>query len=116
MGLFIRSAKIFTLVLMGGVLAFGQQSQQPSASQSSPISIQQQANAPASASSNAAGTSLSASNGLAQPALLTPIYGLQGVLAETVEGGTVAAQSIDEKFNPASSIKLATALAALQTF
>ena len=114
MGLFIRSAKIFTLVLLGGVLGFGQQTQQPSPPQSN--QIQPQATAPAITLSNAAGTNLPASNGLAQPAFLTPIYGLQGVLAETVEGSTVAAQSIDEKFNPASSVKLATALAALQTF
>jgi D-alanyl-D-alanine carboxypeptidase/D-alanyl-D-alanine-endopeptidase (penicillin-binding protein 4) len=50
------------------------------------------------------------------PAFSTPIYGLQGVLAETVDGATVAAQSVDEKFNPASSIKLATTLVALQKY
>lgn len=42
-------------------------------------------------------------------------YGLQGVLVETLAGATVAAQSADEAFNPASAIKLATALVALQT-
>jgi len=57
-----------------------------------------------------------ASQVLAQPAYLTPIAGYQGVLAETVEGSTLAAQSADEKFNPASSVKLATALVALQSF
>ncbi|MDX6288704.1 MAG: hypothetical protein QOH42_503 [Blastocatellia bacterium] len=113
MGLFIRSAKISTLILLGAALAFGQQSQPPSPSQSNPNQIQP--TAPASTLTNVAGPNPLAS-GLAQPAFLTPIYGWQGVLAETVEGGTVAAQSIDEKFNPASSVKLATALAALQTF
>jgi D-alanyl-D-alanine carboxypeptidase/D-alanyl-D-alanine-endopeptidase (penicillin-binding protein 4) len=58
----------------------------------------------------------SAANTTTQPAYLTQIHGLQGVLAETLDGSTVAAQAIDEKFNPASSIKLATALAALKTF
>jgi len=52
----------------------------------------------------------------AQPAYLTQIHGLQGVLAETLDGSTVAAQAVDDRFNPASSIKLATALAALKTF
>jgi D-alanyl-D-alanine carboxypeptidase/D-alanyl-D-alanine-endopeptidase (penicillin-binding protein 4) len=52
----------------------------------------------------------------AQPAYLTQIHGLQGVLAETLDGSTVAAQAVDGRFNPASSIKLATALAALKTF
>lgn len=47
---------------------------------------------------------------------LTPTYGLQGVLIETLDGKTVAAQSPDQAFNPASSIKLATALVALRNF
>ena len=47
---------------------------------------------------------------------LRPVYGLQGVLVETLGGKTVASQSSDEPFNPASAIKLATALIALQTF
>jgi D-alanyl-D-alanine carboxypeptidase/D-alanyl-D-alanine-endopeptidase (penicillin-binding protein 4) len=44
------------------------------------------------------------------------IYGLQGVLVETLDGKTVAVQSPDENLNPASTIKLATALVALKTF
>src|SRR2546430_11987468 len=53
---------------------------------------------------------------LATPSYLTPIHGTQGVLAETLDGASIAAQSIDDRFNPASSIKLATALAALKAF
>ena len=52
---------------------------------------------------------------LAQPAYLTPIAGYQGVLAETLDGATIAAQAADDRFNPASSVKLATTLVALQT-
>jgi len=44
------------------------------------------------------------------------IYGLQGVLIETVEGKTVSSQSADQAFNPASSIKLGLALVALHNF
>ncbi|MBA3515074.1 MAG: D-alanyl-D-alanine carboxypeptidase [Pyrinomonadaceae bacterium] len=44
------------------------------------------------------------------------IYGLQGVLVETLDGNTVAVQSAEEYFNPASAIKLATALVTLKTF
>ena len=44
------------------------------------------------------------------------IFGLQGVLVQTTDGRTVSAQSIDQTFNPASAIKLATALVALQNF
>jgi D-alanyl-D-alanine carboxypeptidase/D-alanyl-D-alanine-endopeptidase (penicillin-binding protein 4) len=44
------------------------------------------------------------------------VYGLQGVLIETVEGKTVSAQAIDQAFNPASSVKLGLAFVALHTF
>lgn len=53
---------------------------------------------------------------IAIPESLTPIHGYQGVLAETLDGTTIAAQSVEEKFNPASAIKLGTALAALRSF
>jgi len=52
----------------------------------------------------------------AMPAYLTPIHGVQGVLAETIDGATIAAQAAEDRFNPASSIKLATALVALESF
>ena len=44
------------------------------------------------------------------------VYGTQGVLIETLDGRIVASQAVDETFNPASSVKLATALVALRTF
>jgi D-alanyl-D-alanine carboxypeptidase/D-alanyl-D-alanine-endopeptidase (penicillin-binding protein 4) len=44
------------------------------------------------------------------------VYGLQGVLIETPDGKTVASQAPDVTFNPASAVKLATALVALRTF
>ena len=44
------------------------------------------------------------------------IYGLQGVLIETLDGKIVSAQAVDQTFNPASSIKLATAFVALHNF
>ncbi|MFN2532050.1 MAG: D-alanyl-D-alanine carboxypeptidase [Pyrinomonadaceae bacterium] len=45
-----------------------------------------------------------------------PLYGVQGVLVETLDGETVATQSEHVPLNPASAVKLATALVALQTF
>ena len=45
-----------------------------------------------------------------------PVYGLQGVLIETLDGKIVSAQAVDQTFNPASSIKLATAFVALHNF
>ncbi len=43
------------------------------------------------------------------------LYGIQGVLVETLDGRNVANQSVNQAFNPASTIKLATALVALKT-
>jgi serine-type D-Ala-D-Ala carboxypeptidase/endopeptidase (penicillin-binding protein 4) len=44
------------------------------------------------------------------------VYGLQGLLVETLDGKTVSAQAADQAFNPASSIKLGLALVALHNF
>jgi D-alanyl-D-alanine carboxypeptidase/D-alanyl-D-alanine-endopeptidase (penicillin-binding protein 4) len=44
-----------------------------------------------------------------------PLYGLQGVLIETLDGKVVSSQAESEQFNPASTMKLATALVALRT-
>ena len=44
-----------------------------------------------------------------------PLYGLQGVLIETLDGRLVSSQNENEQFNPASNLKLATALVALRT-
>jgi D-alanyl-D-alanine carboxypeptidase len=44
------------------------------------------------------------------------IYGLQGVLIETLDRKVVATQSAEQPMNPASAVKLATALIAMRTF
>src|SRR5215216_7206741 len=44
-----------------------------------------------------------------------PLYGFQGVLIETLDGKVVSSQNENEPFNPASTLKLATALVALRT-
>src|SRR5919107_182830 len=46
----------------------------------------------------------------------TPAYYTQGVLVETLDGRIVMEQAADQQYNPASVVKLATALDALQTF
>ncbi len=43
-----------------------------------------------------------------------PAYGKQAVLVQTLDGRTVMEQGADQAFNPASAIKIATALAALR--
>ena len=45
-----------------------------------------------------------------------PLYGYQGVLVETLDGKIVSSQGENDQFNPASTMKLATALMALRTF
>ncbi len=45
-----------------------------------------------------------------------PIFFHQGVVVEKLSGETVTEQAADQAFNPASAVKLATALAALRTF
>ncbi len=46
----------------------------------------------------------------------TPVYGRLGMLVETSDGQVVKEYGADEQFNPASTVKLATALDALHTF
>ena len=46
---------------------------------------------------------------------IRPLYGVQGVLVETLDGQIVSAQNENEQFNPASTMKLATAFMALKT-
>jgi D-alanyl-D-alanine carboxypeptidase/D-alanyl-D-alanine-endopeptidase (penicillin-binding protein 4) len=49
------------------------------------------------------------------PEQTRPLYGVQGVLVETLSGKVVASQLEDKQFNPASAVKLATSLVALRT-
>jgi D-alanyl-D-alanine carboxypeptidase/D-alanyl-D-alanine-endopeptidase (penicillin-binding protein 4) len=49
------------------------------------------------------------------PETMRPLYGVQGVLIETLDGRVVSSQAENEQFNPASTMKLATAFMALKT-
>jgi D-alanyl-D-alanine carboxypeptidase/D-alanyl-D-alanine-endopeptidase (penicillin-binding protein 4) len=53
---------------------------------------------------------------IAQPSYQTLLAGDQGILVETMEGKSLAALNAEQSFNPASAVKLATALDALHTF
>jgi serine-type D-Ala-D-Ala carboxypeptidase/endopeptidase (penicillin-binding protein 4) len=53
---------------------------------------------------------------IAQPAYQALLTGDQGVLVETLDGKNLAALNAEQAFNPASAVKLATALDALNTF
>lgn len=99
---------IISAYVVAGVVAFAQG---PPAAPSQSEVNRSQATSVAGQPANAATTTSAV-----QPAYLTPIGGFQGVLAETVEGATIAAQAADDRFNPASAVKLATALVALRSF
>lgn len=53
---------------------------------------------------------------VASPTYQAPISGMRGVLVETLSGQALMSESADQAFNPASAVKLATALVALRTF
>ena len=117
-----RAASILAaavVFLMGGVVLASAQQIAPSAAgtnrDGSLSGATQSANqSPNNGPSNGQLSSASLASGM--PAYLTPIHGVQGVLAETIDGATIAAQAAEDRFNPASSIKLATALVALESF
>jgi D-alanyl-D-alanine carboxypeptidase/D-alanyl-D-alanine-endopeptidase (penicillin-binding protein 4) len=53
---------------------------------------------------------------VAAPNLEPTVAGVRGVLVETLDGKVVMEETAGEAFNPASGVKLATALAALRSF
>jgi serine-type D-Ala-D-Ala carboxypeptidase/endopeptidase (penicillin-binding protein 4) len=103
----VFQAVVLASLVLVGARAFAQNPTQADAGR------QPQATAP-TASPGPARAGSTGNTGTAQPEYLTSVYGLQGVLAETIDGSPIAAQSVEERFNPASSVKLATALVALE--
>ncbi len=102
----------FAILIIAATVSVGFAQQAAPASQIDAVSAPAQGTKPA----NDLAKKTANNQALAQPAYLTPIGGTQGVLAETLDGSTIASQAADERFNPASSVKLATALVALQNF
>src|SRR6266702_2873603 len=90
----------FTFVILSVALGFGQQAAQNRTSgATSGISAPVQASPVSPIGTTATnGQTAQANQEFALPAYLTPIHGLQGVLAETLDGSTVAAQSVEDKF------------------
>lgn len=114
--LLTKIGRVVGYIVLGASFALAQSASQPSAAPSAPNKIGQGAASTHPGASGATTPNSPSAQGLAAPSYLTPISGLQGVLAETLDGATLASQSVDDRFNPASSVKLATALVALQTF
>lgn len=105
----LRTILVGLVTVLAAAISFAQPDRAPAPGSPAP-QIQTQEKSPAS-SASAANTS-----SVVMPAYLTPISGYQGLLAETLDGATIASQAVDEKFNPASAVKLGTALAALKRF
>lgn len=59
---------------------------------------------------------LPAPSDVASPTYQAPISGMRGVLVETLDGQALMSEAADQGFNPASAVKLATALVAIRTF
>src|SRR5436853_285839 len=53
---------------------------------------------------------------IAQPSYEPIVTGTRGVLVETLDGKILVEQSADTAFNPASGVKILTALTALRSF
>src|SRR6185436_15574997 len=79
-----------------------------------PISLAQQSQPPANATQQQP-QSVPSPSPSPDTEDVRPLYGLQGVLVETLSGKVVASQFEEQQFNPASAVKLATALVALRT-
>src|SRR5947209_2246466 len=98
------------IVILSAAFAFAQ----PSASTTK--SATPETKAASTGTSPSASATLTSAGTIVLPESLTGVHGYQGILAETLDGATIASQSVDERFNPASSVKLATAFAALKSF
>jgi D-alanyl-D-alanine carboxypeptidase/D-alanyl-D-alanine-endopeptidase (penicillin-binding protein 4) len=96
---------VFVILASANLAAFGQVPQSTATPPIQSVTGPQQQPQPAPESSPTP-------NGDGRPVL----YGTQGVLVETSDGKVVSAQSEYQGFNPASAVKLATALIALRTF
>ncbi len=106
-------AFILALLLWLSTLAITQAQTQSKDKNAAPADSTQALQPPATPTpETSSGNQLTGGGPPAQP----PVYGLQGVLVETLDGKVVSTQAADETFNPASAIKLATALIALKTF
>src|SRR5882724_5197420 len=88
--LLAKIGSVLASVMIGATFTFAQQGAPPGGSQSAPNQTRPQAVSPLLGT--AATPNSSSAPGLAQPAYLTPISGVQGVLAETLDGATLAAQ------------------------
>lgn len=102
---FSKVTTVLLFVILSVAPAFAQASGPPNSTKIDSAST--------AAPSNAA--SVTSSGTLILPGSLTEVRGFQGVLVETLDGATIASQSVEDKFNPASSVKLATAFAALKS-
>jgi D-alanyl-D-alanine carboxypeptidase len=97
-----RMKRLFSVTTLVFVVALSAAAQQPPA----PLPSPQPSVSPSSPASTPSPSPAES---------VRPLYGVQGVLVETLDGKIVSSQNETEQFNPASTMKLATALVALKT-
>ena len=107
------------LALFTSAAALAQQSQtepKPPATLTRPTVISRPLPSTTTTSTTQPTTSIAQPSDVASPTYQSPISGMRGVLVETLDGQTLMSESADQGFNPASAVKLATALTAIRTF
>lgn len=114
---FIFSLLILLFVAPSSALAQATTTEQPQPSYTRPTVLTRPVAQPATAEPLPASPTNST---IAQPATPDvaqpePVIRIQGLLVESVEGKVVMEQEADQAFNPASAVKLGTALTALKT-
>ena len=89
---------------------------QPTPSLTRPTSISRPLPSTTTTTGTPAGPTLPVTEDAASSVYQSPVSGMRGVLVETLEGQVLMSESADQAFNPASAVKLATALSAIRTF
>lgn len=123
----LRSATQATILTLLAILSLtGASAQAPQGDKAEqgytrPTSITRPVQPPATAPASTIGTTAPAAAAATAPVAIDdvtpePIVRTQGLLVETLDGKVVMEQGSDQPFNPASAVKLGTALAALKNF
>lgn len=113
---FIFSLLFLLIGAQTNALAQSTETEQPSPNYTRPTVLTRPVNQPSTAP--AVPSALPPTTNPATPDIAPPepVIRIQGLLVESVDGKVLMEQDVDQGFNPASAVKLGTALTALKTF
>ena len=113
---FIFSLLFLLIGAQTNALAQSTEAEQPSPNYTRPTVLTRPVNQPSTAP--AVPSALPPTTNPATPDIAPPepVIRIQGLLVESVDGKVLMEQDVDQGFNPASAVKLGTALTALKTF